>query len=34
MLIRRTPDRYDKFAILGEMATDDILYPRNGRANG
>ena len=34
MLIKRTPDRYEKLAILGGMATDDILYPpeqRGGR---
>ena len=34
MLIRRTPDRYEKLAILGGMATDDILYPTNGGASG
>ena len=34
MLIRRTPDRYEKLAILGGMATDDILYPTNGGAGG
>ena len=30
----RTPDRYEKLAILGGMATDDILYPTSGGANG
>ena len=34
MLIRRTPDRYEKLAILGGMATDDILYPAGGGAGG
>ena len=34
MLIRRTPDRYEKLAILGGMATDDILYPANGGRGG
>ena len=34
MLIRKTPDRYEKLAILGGMATDDILYPTGGGANG
>ena len=34
MLVKHTPDRYEKLAILGGMATDDILYPpeqRGGR---
>ena len=34
MLVKRTPDRYEKLAILGGMASDDILYPpeqRGGR---
>ena len=34
MLVKHSPDRYEKLAILGGMATDDILYPpeqRGGR---
>ena len=34
MLVKHTPDRYEKLAILGGMASDDILYPpeqRGGR---
>ncbi len=36
MLIRQTPDAYDKLRILGSMATDDILTPpeRNGNRRG
>ena len=34
MLIRRTRDWYEKLAILGGMATDDILYPAGNGAGG
>ena len=36
MLVKHTPDRYEKLAILGGMASDDILYPpeRSGGRRG
>jgi len=32
MLIKHTPDAYEKLQLLGGMATDDILYPQDGRS--
>ena len=34
MLIRKTPDQYEKLAILAGMVTYDILSPPGGRCGG